>query len=149
MIIVGIDPDAEKHGVAVYEDGQLIHLARCQAIEIMEHHEEGTIYSIENVIANQFIYGRNIKGNKTVQSKIAMSVGRVQQAQIELMRVMDHYDMPYVLHKPQSGNWAKDRAMFERITGWTGSSNEDTRAAAFFGALALSDAGISIRKVAA
>lgn len=140
MIVVGIDPDADKHGVAVYEDGRLIHLARCQAVEIMEHHEEGTVYAIENVMQNQFVYRRNKKSSKAVESKVAMSVGRVQQAQVELMRLMDHHDMPYRLYPPQQGNWAKDRTMFERVTGWTGNSNEDTRAAAYFGWLALKEA---------
>lgn len=140
MIVVGIDPDAEKHGVAEYVDGRLVRLARCQSVEIIESHVPGAIYSIENVMLNQFVYSRNKKSSKAVESKVAMSIGRVQQAQVELMRMLDHVGASYVLHKPQRGNWAKDRAMFEQITGWTGSSNEDTRAAAFFGYLALKGA---------
>ena len=138
MIVVGIDPDSDKHGVAVYDDAKLVSLSLRSSIEIVESWA-GTDakFSIEDVMANQFVYTRNQKGSKSAQSKVAMHIGRVQQAQVELMRLLDRYGMPYELHKPQRGNWAKDKAMFERVTGWTERSNEDTRSAAFFGFLAL------------
>jgi hypothetical protein len=72
-----------------------------------------------------------------------MSIGRCQQAQLELMRWLDHHRLPYVLHKPQAGNWSDKKALFEKITGWTGRSNEDSRAAAFFGYLEVTRKTIS------
>ena len=142
MLIVGIDPDAANHGVAVYEDGKLIELSRLQLIPIIEKFANADVlFSIENVLANKFVYGRNQHKNASVQSNIAMKIGRVQQAQEELIRFLDHFNKLYVLHRPQRGNWAKDREGFELATGWTGSSNEDTRAAAYFGYLALRDSG--------
>ncbi len=95
------------------------------------------LFSIEDVCANNFVYARNSKGNKSVTSKIAMGIGRCQQAQTELMRWLDYYNIEYVLHKPQKGNWAKNKAQFEKVTGWKGKSNVDTRSAAYFGWLAL------------
>lgn len=142
-ITLGVDPDADEHGVAIYKDGKLIALHKWNAINIIEYlnHIEGEtenlIVSIENVMANQFVYARNRQSSKGAESKIAMRIGRCQQAQFELMRWLDHYDISYVLHKPQKGNWADKRDLFERITGWTKQSNEDTRAAAYFGYLAL------------
>ena len=62
-----------------------------------------------------------------------MAIGRCQQSQVELMRLIDDRNVNYVLHKPQKGNWAKNKAQFEKVTGWTKRSNEDTRAAAYFG----------------
>lgn len=138
MLIVGIDPDSDKHGVAVYDDAKLVSLSLRSSIEIVESWAGADAkFSIEDVMANQFVYTRNQKASKSAQSKVAMHIGRVQQAQVELMRLLDRYGMPYELHKPQRGNWAKDKAMFERVTGWTERSNEDTRSAAFFGFLAL------------
>ena len=145
-IIVGIDPDSERHGFAAYVDGKLTVCATATTAEIVMEHlpawlDTGPVmFSIENVMQNQFVYARNQHGNKAAQSKIAMHIGRCQQAQVELMRWLDHYEIPYVLHRPQRGNWAKNKAQFERVTGWTGRSNEDSRAAAFFGFLALRDA---------
>ena len=143
-IVIGIDPDAEKHGVAIYKDGVLIALHGWTAVQVIEYlnHIEGETHyllvSIENVMANQFVYARNQHSNKAAQSKIAMHIGRCQQAQVELMRWLDSFGMHYVLHKPQKGNWADKRDLFERITGWDKQSNEDTRSAAYFGWLEAS-----------
>lgn len=140
--VIGIDPDSERHGLAIYEDGKLITCATATVIEIVDSHlpmliGNRMLVSIEDVMSNQFVYARNTRSNKTVQSKIAMHIGRCQQAQIELMRWLEHLNVEIVLQKPQSGNWAKNKAQFERITGWAGRSNEDSRSAAFFGYMAL------------
>lgn len=139
MITIGIDPDAEKHGVAIFEGVKLIDLKMWQitdVIKFIESNKEKEIqFSIEDVMANKFIYARNEKQNKTVQSKIAMSIGRCQQSQVELMRILEHYGIKYKCWKPTSSNWAKNKKQFERITGWVKSSNEDNRSGAYFGFL--------------
>jgi hypothetical protein len=136
--VIGVDPDSDKHGVAVYQDGRLIE------IEMMYRYEltvlairHGAKVSIENVLANNFIYTRNNKQSKAAQSKVGISVGRCQQAQAELMRDLDRAGIVYELRKPTKDNWAKDRKRFELVTGWGNQSNEDTRSAAYFGFIAL------------
>lgn len=135
--VIGIDPDADKHGVAIYKNGTLVDLRMMQATEIIGYvlplGGNSVIFSIEDVMANQFVYSRNQKQSKAAQSKVAMLIGRCQQAQIELMRWLDHHQIPYQLHKPQKGNWSDKRMIFENATGWTKQSNADTRSAAFFG----------------
>ena len=59
------------------------------------------------------------------------------QAQVTLMRAFDHYEIPYILHKPSKNNFADDKNKFERLTGWDKRSNRDTRSAAYFGLLAI------------
>ena len=139
MITVGIDPDSSAHGVAVYEGKKLMQLYKLPLLEIMDllnlHDKDNLKVSIENVCANNFVYARNAQANKNAHAKVALSIGRCQQSQTELMRLLDKLDIPYVLHKPQKGNWAKDKTMFERVTGWSKKSNEDTRSAAYFGYL--------------
>lgn len=143
-IIIGIDPDSKAHGVAKYKNGVLESLDSMQLCEfavILPLWEKtvgiDVVFHIEDVCANKFVYARNNKGNKSVTSKIAMAIGRCQQSQIELMRFLDKYNIKYVLHKPQKGNWAKNKAQFEKVTGWKGRSNEDTRSAAYFGWLGV------------
>ena len=138
--VIGIDPDADKHGVAIYKNGTLIDLRMMNTTEIIQYvlplEPMGGMavqFSIENVMANQFVYARNQKASKAAQSKVAMSIGRCQQSQVELMRWLDYHEIPYQLHKPQKGNWADKRMIFENATGWTKQSNADTRAAAYFG----------------
>lgn len=137
-IIIGIDPDSKAHGVAFYRNGELYALEMLNNKQLLIDHQLATcdwdiLVSIEDVCANNFVYARNNKGNKAVTSKIAMAIGRCQQSQKELMMWLDNYNVKYVLHKPQKGNWAKNKAQFEKVTGWTGRSNEDTRSAAYFG----------------
>ena len=140
---IGIDPDSEKHGVAIYIGQTLQSLKEMTEVEIVEFinsiHEFTTheiAFGIEDVASNNFIYARN-RSSKTVQSNIGVKVGRCQQAQVSLMRWLDHLDVEYKLFKPQRGNWAENKAHFERVTGWKARSNKDTRSAAFFGYLAL------------
>jgi hypothetical protein len=135
MIVIGVDPDSNKHGIAIYKDGKLIELNEWGIVELIESAHmlrEEVLFSIEDVASQSFVYARNVN-SKAVQSNIAMKVGRCQQAQIEFQRMLDHLGFKYVLHKPQKGNWAKKKAIFERTTGWTKRSNEDTRSAAYFG----------------
>lgn len=142
-IVIGVDPDSEAFGVAEYRDGVLESLLMLQLVAVIDKalfaKQLGceVVFSIENVLANQFVYARNRQRKKSVESQIAMRIGRCQQAQVELQRMLDHYQIPYVLHSPQKGNWADKRELFQKITGWKGNSNPDTRAAAFFGFLAL------------
>lgn len=140
--VIGIDPDSDRHGFAMYENGKLITCATATTVEIVDVHLPFLIgcsmrFAIEDVMSNQFVYARNTRSNKSVQSKIAMHVGRCQQAQVELIRWLETLNIEYSLIKPQKGNWAKNKAQFERITGWAGRSNEDSRSAAFFGYMAL------------
>ena len=142
MVIVGVDPDSEKHGVAIYLDGKLYAI---QSLELMQIYRDvvnvfrsdGILFSIEDVCANNFIYSRNKKKNEKVNQAIARSVGKNQQSQVELMRMLDSLDVKYKLHKPQKGNWAENKKQFEKVTGWTKRSNKDTRSAAYFGFLEL------------
>ncbi len=139
MIVIGVDPDSKKHGIAIYRDGRLVELTEWGIVELIENAHtlrDEILFSIEDVASQNFVYARNVN-SKAVQSNIAMKVGRCRQAQTEFERVLDHLGFKYVLHKPQKGNWAKNKANFERITGWTKRSNEDTRSAAYFGFLAL------------
>jgi len=140
-IVIGIDPDTEKHGVAVYTNGRLADLRKFSLIEIIEEiikrkEDEEMIFSIEDVCANNFVYARNKTRNPSINMSIARRVGACQQSQTELVRMLEHFGIKYVLHKPRSGNWAKDKTKFERVTGWDKKSNEDTRSAAYFGYLA-------------
>lgn len=144
--VIGIDPDAKASGVAVYRNGNLLDLRNCTTVElvkIIKHNPPGGILvSIEDVMANQFVYSRNQQASKSAQSKVAMHIGRCQQVQIEIMQWLDAMGVRYVLHKPQKGNWAKDKARFEKITGWKGRSNDDTRSAAYFGFLEANKANV-------
>jgi len=137
--VIGVDPGSKKHGVATYHYSELISLDMMNTPELMDYcrYKDNVLLSIENVMANKFVYERNKHPSKDAQSKIAMNVGRNQQAQENLIICLDHYSIPYVLHKPTKANWADNKKYFEAITGWKNRSNRDTRSAAYFGFIAL------------
>ena len=147
MIVIGIDPDAKKHGFAEYHDGKLIDIKSMQLTDILgwineERPDQEILFSIEDVCSRNSVNADRLKGIKqgnagAIGRKMALGLGWCQQSQVELMRVLDYFSIRYVLHKPQRGNWAKNKAQFEKVTGWTKRSNEDTRSAAFFGFLAI------------
>lgn len=137
-MVIGIDPDSKAHGVAYYEDGKLWDLHEYNNVEIINqflevYKPESMLFSIEDVCSNNFVYTRNSKFSPKVVQTIARKTGMCQQSQIELINLLDKYKVKYVLHKPQKGNWANNKAQFEKATGWSSRSNKDTRSAAYFG----------------
>lgn len=141
MIVIGCDPDADGNWYAIYINGKLEQMIQWQLTDVIKYILDSKmakvdlVFSIENVMVNTFVYSRNVQSSKAAQSKIAMGIGRCQQAQVELQRVLDHYEITYQLVKPTRDNWAKDKARFEKVTGWSGRSNADGRSAAYFGYL--------------
>lgn len=139
-IIIGIDPDSKAHGAAIYIDGRLCRLENLtlywimNALDFYDEIDNKIEIHIEDVCANNAIFrgGNGVK----VQQSIARRLGMVQQSQVELERFIHHRGIKVVKHKI-SKMWKKDRKQFEKVTGWTGQSNEDTRSAAYFGFLGL------------
>jgi len=148
-IIIGVDPDSSKHGVAVYYDGKLEELDSLTLMDLHQLIDDNLIdiandlnfdieVHIEDVCANNAVFRTG--GNAKVNMSIARRLGMVQQSQTEVERLIDTWDIKLVKHKI-SKMWKKDKAQFEKITGWTGRSNEDTRSAAYFGFLGLNITG--------
>lgn len=136
MRVIGIDPDSKKYGVAIYNDGKLDSLLSIDVVEIAKLIKSTeALYVIENVLANKFMYARNDKAKKQVSTHVAQAVGMCKQSQYIVMKFLDYYDRDYLLEKPTKSNWAKHKHIFEKATGWSKRSNEDTRSAAFFGYL--------------
>lgn len=137
-IILGIDPDSKAHGVAIYIDGVLVDLRSMTLMQIIDHAIwEGDItIHIEDVCANNAAFSKKGIANKKAATAINRSIGKCQQAQIELERFFEGAGVKVVKHKISS-MWKKDKAQFERVTGWKGRSNEDTRSASWFGYLGL------------
>ena len=74
---------------------------------------------------------------KVIKHIVSFSGGRTSAYLVHLMekkRIKDGLDVEYVF----MDTGAEHKSKFEKITGWTGRSNEDTRSAAFFGFLAAS-----------
>jgi len=141
-IIIGIDPDSKAHGVAWYVDGKLTDLFSFELMEIVDTirlmPRLNVVVHMEDVCANNAVFmPPSNKPNKIAEAKArGRTLGMCQQSQSELERMFESFGVKVVKHKI-SKMWKKDKAQFEKVTGWKGRSNEDTRSAAYFGYLGL------------
>ena len=143
-VIIGVDPDSKAHGVSCYVDGRLTTLscmnlmeflamlAKCKALD-----KNKIEVHVEDVCAVSAAFNaRNKQANINVKLKMAQHIGMCKQSQIEVERVCEWLSVKVVKHKI-SKMWKKDKAQFEKVTGWKGRSNEDSRSAAYFGWLGV------------
>jgi len=139
MIVIGVDPDSKAHGIAIFENEKLVALHSFQLFELFDWLNEnvsdksGVIFSIEDTLATNTIYAKNRQAGKEAQSKVGIHIGRCQQAQVELERMLARLGYGVTKSRPSRSDWKNNGAMFERVTGWTKRSNPDTRSAAYFG----------------
>jgi len=139
-IILGIDPDSKAHGVAFYFDGELTNLESMTLFELYEDIEQNiqhlgdVVIHIEDVCSMNAVFRQRQTQNQAINMKMANSIGKCQQSQVELERMAKVIGVKVVKHKI-SKTWKNQtgKAQFEKVTGWTGRSNEDTRSAAYFG----------------
>jgi len=74
----------------------------------------------------------------SVKLKKAENVGMCKQSQREVEFLAEYLGIKVVKHRISKA-WKSqvEKKMFQKITGWTGLSSEDTRSAAYFGYLGL------------
>jgi hypothetical protein len=138
-VIMGIDPDSNKHGIAIYRDGVLTELLNMNTIQLYKHittmmKKDDIVIHMENPKATKGVF-RQRTGNGVGQDlMIAQKIGMVKQAQTSIEQMADELGIKFAHHR-NSKCWKKgnDKVLFERITKWTGRSNEETRSAAYFG----------------
>lgn len=146
-IIIGIDPDSKAHGVAVYYNNKLHKLTLMSLMDIYSYIDLELVslcisnkvtaeVHIEDVCASNAVFmkpKKSYSGKDLAEVKArSRTLGMCQQSQIELERLFEFFEIKVVKHKV-SKLWKKDKTQFERVTGWVGQSNEDTRSAAYFG----------------
>ena len=128
-LIIGIDPDLEKSGVAVLGQSlELKNLTFAQTVELFRSHQD----EIKKVVIEA---GRlNKKSNfrfghsKTAGEKIAKNVGENHATGKLLAEMAKSCGLAVVLVKPSRSK--VDSKEFNRITGWQGRTNQEQRDAA-------------------
>ena len=141
-VIIGIDPDSSRYGIAIYRDGNLTELLNMNIIELYEHitqlmKKDDIHIHLEDVKRSKAVW--HAQGmNKSVAAMASQKVGMCKQSQTAIEQMAEHLKIQVTLHRV-SGSWKKgnDKELFKRITGWQGRSNEETRSAAWFGYLGL------------
>ena len=147
-MVIGIDPDVDKSGVAIAIDGKLTELAALpfyDLLEFIEQHRHTAHFVVEDVEWDRAVYTRP-GTNAPMMKKISQDVGKVKMVGRLIGVFLAGCDAQFILVKPLKGPVKlakKDAKRFNKMTGWTGKSNEDKRDAAL---LALYGTGIGQRK---
>lgn len=136
-LVVGIDPDLVKSGVAVVDGGQLTSLQALAFPDLLLYARQlvacAALFVVEDVEHDKTTYHR-ARTNTRTHAAIAQKVGQVKGVARVLVECLRHMGADVQLVKPLQGpakRQAKaDAEYFNRITGWSGRSNADTRDAA-------------------
>ncbi len=142
-MVIGIDPDLEKSGIATVIDGKLITLDTMGFFELTDfilEHKHVAHFIVEDVEHDKTTYHRP-GANQAAMRKIAQNVGQVKAIGRLLGVYLSDCDAQFTLIKPLKGRVKKakkDAEYFNEITGWKGRSNQDKRDAAL---LAMSYTG--------
>lgn len=137
MIIIGIDPDVNASGFAYFSNGELTTLSSYALLDVFDRFrgisenqagEENKVQvHIEDIHSNRAVWHKGGSG-------AARNVGRCEQIQLEIEKTANYFGFKVVRH-PVSSKWKKGagKKEFEKLTDWTGRTNEDMRSAAYFG----------------
>lgn len=132
-LVVGIDPDMDKNGVALVTDGRIDELHGMDFFQLQSFIDNNpdAVYVVEDVEANLPVFNRQLTVKKNL--KVAQDVGRVKGVARLIADYLERQDCRYIKVRPLTGRFkvAKKKAdVFNRMTGWTGTSNADKRDAA-------------------
>lgn len=143
-LVIGCDPDSAGFPIAIYRDGKLEALQVLTTVQFCEmfreHERRPDLLVIEDVMSQTFRYSRTdgrFKG-KSMQEAVAISfrmgqgLGKCMHGQQIAMGIAAHYGVPVIAVRPTKNNWADNKPLFEKITGWKGRSNRDTRSSSYF-----------------
>lgn len=131
QIIIGIDPDLEKSGVAILgSDLQLKNLTFHETVELFRN-EQDSIKKVvieagwENKKANFRVGGNH---SRQVNEQISRRVGMNHATGILLAEIAQAMGIAVLLVKPTKSKL--DAKEFNKITGWQGWTNQEVRDAA-------------------
>ncbi|CAA0288949.1 hypothetical protein [Acinetobacter baumannii] len=129
QIIIGIDPDLDKSGVAVLKDG-LLRLDNMRFYDLTQYFEVNKDQIKKVVIEAGWLNKKsNLHGrigqSKRAGERIAKNVGENHATGKLLAEMAESLGLTVVLVKPTKSK--KNSEEFNRITGWKGRTNQEQR----------------------
>lgn len=135
---VGIDPGSNKSGVAVLWNGhysQLLYLDYEELRDFVDRMPDDTEFYVEDPDSMRVVHNRLQTDSKSIAmgQRMARNIGQCQHAATMIINMIKNKNRSVRPIKPQRGiskRTKKDANFFNRLTGWTGTSNEHKRDAA-------------------
>lgn len=138
MIHIGIDPDLQKNGVAIMENGQYKEIISLSFPELLElifesKNDAGVLFVVEDVNKHKpTFFKKSVRGQGAL-NKVSQNVGMVKAVGQKIIEMLEFNNVPYELCPPLKGTLKKckeDAKLFNKLTGWTERTNADKRDAA-------------------
>lgn len=138
MIHIGIDPDLQKSGVAIMENGEykeIVSLAFPELLELIfeSKNDTGVLFVVEDVNRHKpTFFKKSVKGQASL-NKVSQNIGMVKGVGKKIIEMLEYNKVPFELCAPLKGTLKKckeDVKLFNRLTGWQGRTNADNRDAA-------------------
>ena len=129
-LYIGIDPDTKKNGVAYwYKQSKRLELENLSFFDLFESLKSLKIrHEITVIIDAGWLNKTNfhVTGtNKRVNGKIGERVGANHETGKKIAEMCVYLGIEYILHKPVKSK--VDKELFEKITGYKGRTNQETR----------------------
>lgn len=129
-IWIGIDPDTDKNGVAIwYKDSKELVLKNLRFFELFSLLSElKTAFDIQVVVDAGWLNKSNfhaVFGNKNINAKIGERVGANHEVGKKIVEMCEFLNLPASLNKPTKTKSNAER--FKAITGYVGRTNQETR----------------------
>jgi len=129
--VIGIDPDMRAPGVC-FMNADGFHISKYTLAALVEDvkllSKQGFIFAVEDVNKIKAMYPRIRKGGAAVHGRIAQNVGMVKASGTIIIDYIEHMGGTVVLVPVGVGKATKkDGKLFNKITGYTGRTNEDAR----------------------
>ncbi|WP_144203545.1 hypothetical protein [Shewanella sp. KCT] len=127
----------DKSGVAVITNGRIESLHKLELDDLCDfvaaRFTDGVLVVLEDVEANKPVFNRGGQSRR-VRERVAQNVGNVKATARHIDRMLAKRGVKVIKVAPLKGavkrQAKKNSAYFNKLTGWTGRSNEDTRDAA-------------------
>jgi hypothetical protein len=132
-IIIGVDPDLHKSGIAIMKFGKFVEITTLPIWKLFDCllFENSISESSNGDIIVFLEYPDNTNTYHAGGKGAALNVGKNQAIAIIIKEFLDEVGIKYKLLKPSGySNFFKDEKFFKQQTKWEGRTNNDARSAA-------------------
>ena len=144
-LIISIDPDSDKNGVAVIVGGEIEELRALDYFDLntflVAKQPLNPLILLEDVDNSKPTWPSGAK--RAIRERRSRDVGKVQMAARQIRKLLEHLSLEYLLVTPleilEKRRSKTDGQFFNDLTGWHGRTNADKRDAAILGLDGLPD----------
>lgn len=127
-ILIGIDPDVDKNGVAYCVNGKLHFLRNLSFFQLFDYLKINKDVVEKVVIEAGWLNKSNwhkTNGSNSVNAQIGQRTGANHETGRKIVEMCEYLNLPYELVRPQKSK--VDAKYFNRVTGWKGRTNQEQR----------------------